>query len=323
MDILDIDTELLPPGERLDAWRAGIRQGFGPIELELMDGHAPTARLRSTRRERFSFHAMLYRGIGLWRRPQDLARLDGEYFTLTHPTAGRLHVTQDGRERELAAGGLYLFNHAVSYRTQPDAEYQTTSIAIPAELLRQRVPGLQPFHDLGAGCTRAGGAALIGSFAGQLAGQVQAWSPHEFERLSEQLLDLIGLFLEAPRALGASAETCTRAGHRQRAIDHIRANASDPALTPAEVARACGISLSYLHEVFRHADSSVEARIFEERLLTARRLLIDPRLRGLPVSTLAYDAGFNDPAHFSRSFKRRWGLTPGELRRQALAGALH
>ena len=94
-----------------------------------------------------------------------------------------------------------------------------------------------------------------------------------------------------------------------------------PGLAPAYVAAACGISLSYLHEVFRAAEMSVEECIFDERLRVARRLLTDPRRRGTPIQTLCYEAGFSDPAHFSRKFRARFGLTPGELRRGATPSA--
>jgi len=33
------------------------------------------------------------------------------------------------------------------------------------------------------------------------------------------------------------------------------------------------------------------------------------------VSTIAYELGFQDPAYFSRLFKRHMGLTPKEYRR--------
>jgi AraC-like DNA-binding protein len=34
-----------------------------------------------------------------------------------------------------------------------------------------------------------------------------------------------------------------------------------------------------------------------------------------PLSTIAFDAGFSDQAHFSRVFKELTGLTPGAFRR--------
>jgi AraC family transcriptional activator of pobA len=37
------------------------------------------------------------------------------------------------------------------------------------------------------------------------------------------------------------------------------------------------------------------------------------------IATIAYELGFQDPAYFSRLFRKRLGVTPGEFRRQPLA----
>ncbi|MBI5278271.1 MAG: helix-turn-helix domain-containing protein [Burkholderiales bacterium] len=317
MQTVQVDTELVPLGERLDVWRSALEQTFGPLQVDPLDGQHLAGRLKTSRREAFSFHSMLYRGMGLWRRPVDVAQLGDEYFTLTRPISGLLHVTQGRHERRLEPGRAYLFNHAVTYRTTPAAEYQTVSVAIPAEALRRRVRSLAPFYDLHAACGEGPGLHLITAYADSLAQGVQRFSDHEYTRLVDQFVDLIGLFLETPRAMGGCADSTTQAGHRERAARFIQANAADGELTPARVAAACGISLGYLHDVFRGARLSVEEKIFEERLLLARKLLIDPLRRGVPVGSLSYEAGFNDPAHFSRAFKKRFSVTPGEMRREA------
>jgi AraC family transcriptional activator of pobA len=51
-----------------------------------------------------------------------------------------------------------------------------------------------------------------------------------------------------------------------------------------------------------------------------RRLILEAERRLIytvdPVSMIAYDLGFKDPAYFARLFKRRTGLTAGEYRKQ-------
>jgi AraC-like DNA-binding protein len=39
-----------------------------------------------------------------------------------------------------------------------------------------------------------------------------------------------------------------------------------------------------------------------------------------PVGAIAYDAGFGDLSYFNRSFKRRYGATPREIRNTMLHG---
>jgi AraC-like DNA-binding protein len=55
------------------------------------------------------------------------------------------------------------------------------------------------------------------------------------------------------------------------------------------------------------------------RLADAKAALADPTRRGLPVLTIALDAGFQSIGPFNRAFKADTGLTPTEFRQQALA----
>ena len=56
------------------------------------------------------------------------------------------------------------------------------------------------------------------------------------------------------------------------------------------------------------------------RLDEAKLALADPDQAGVPVLTIALDAGFQSLAPFNRAFKADTGLTPTEFRRRAAAG---
>jgi AraC-like DNA-binding protein len=45
-------------------------------------------------------------------------------------------------------------------------------------------------------------------------------------------------------------------------------------------------------------------------------------MASLTICEIAYRRGFNDSAHFSRSFKDRFGLSPGLLRAKGRDGEL-
>jgi AraC-like DNA-binding protein len=55
------------------------------------------------------------------------------------------------------------------------------------------------------------------------------------------------------------------------------------------------------------------------RLDEAKAALVDPGQSGVPVLTIALDAGFQSLAPFNRAFKVDTGLTPTEFRRRAAA----
>jgi hypothetical protein len=54
----------------------------------------------------------------------------------------------------------------------------------------------------------------------------------------------------------------------------------------------------------------------ERRLDAVRAMLRSPRFNSWSIAGIAFEAGFKDLSHFNRRFRRRFGLTPSEFRRQ-------
>jgi len=118
-------------------------------------------------------------------------------------------------------------------------------------------------------------------------------------------------------AAGANAPAARdiAAFHRFRAL--VETHLADHWPTP-RFAQALGLSESRLNRVCRAAAGKSALEVVQDRLtLEARRRLI--HVAG-PVSSLAYELGFEDPAYFWRFFKRRTGLTPREFRRRHESG---
>ncbi len=82
-----------------------------------------------------------------------------------------------------------------------------------------------------------------------------------------------------------------------------------PALSPALVAAAHGISTRQLHRLFKQAGLSFGTFVRRRRLERCRDDLVDPRLRGLAMTEIAYRWGFSDSSHFSRCFRAAFGCT--------------
>ncbi|CAN7713560.1 helix-turn-helix domain-containing protein [Mesorhizobium amorphae] len=62
--------------------------------------------------------------------------------------------------------------------------------------------------------------------------------------------------------------------------------------------------------------AGVRQAVGQRRLVEAKRLLL---FTVRPVEDIAYEAGFNDPAYFSRFFRQAVGLSPAAWRRERLA----
>jgi AraC-like DNA-binding protein len=54
--------------------------------------------------------------------------------------------------------------------------------------------------------------------------------------------------------------------------------------------------------------------VLEQRLYRAHRTIADPRRADRMISAIAFAAGFGDLSYFNRTFRRRFGMTPSDVR---------
>ena len=82
--------------------------------------------------------------------------------------------------------------------------------------------------------------------------------------------------------------------------------------TVSDYAKALSITPTHLSRLARSATGHAASHLILERVIReARRNLV---YTNLPVSTIAYALGFNDPAYFSRLFSGATGLSPRSFR---------
>ncbi|MCB1329814.1 MAG: AraC family transcriptional regulator, partial [Maritimibacter sp.] len=78
-----------------------------------------------------------------------------------------------------------------------------------------------------------------------------------------------------------------------------------------------GVTPTHLSRVMRGATGQPATAAIQDRIIReARRNLA---YSNLSVSQIAYGLGYDDPAHFSRVFRRATGLSPSEFRRKSEA----
>jgi AraC-like DNA-binding protein len=123
--------------------------------------------------------------------------------------------------------------------------------------------------------------------------------------------------------LRATVEPCVPTGReaareamRAEIRRYVRTHLQDPELGPTSIARAYSVSVRALHALFEDVDASVAGLVRSERL--ARCMEDLQRANGGSVTDIAFRWGFCDAAHFSRVFKRAFGVTPSEVRHSAL-----
>jgi len=127
--------------------------------------------------------------------------------------------------------------------------------------------------------------------------------------------DLVALVAGATGNAATIAAMRGLRGARLRAIKaDIAANLANCGLTVASIAAGRGVSSRYVHKLFEPTGSTFSQFVLEQRLSRAYRVLSERRFDDQPISAIAFAAGFGDLSHFNRTFRRRYGVRPSEVR---------
>ncbi|MFH1344692.1 MAG: AraC family transcriptional regulator [Pseudomonadota bacterium] len=140
-------------------------------------------------------------------------------------------------------------------------------------------------------------------------------SPTMLQMAGNHMLDLVVL------ALGATGDTAQDAGARglkaarglslrQSVIQRLH----DSGLTLTDIARSNGLSERHVQRLFEDIGTSFSGYLLDRRLEFAHHLLLNPLHRNRRITDIALDAGFGDLSHFNRSFRKRYGETPSDVR---------
>jgi AraC-like DNA-binding protein len=255
-------------------------------------------------------------------RDRSLIREDrADYFVVCIPVFGRLTVRQNGMEADLLPGCFTLVStiRPFAARIRPRAwgeDFSALHIRVPGPLLRSRIPELDEIcgRDIPI---RPGSGRMMMSLLDVALNDGPQLSTGEMTQLGGTLLEAIGNVadLMAGRLCPRPQQPSARRRTLDRAKAFIASNLSNPELDPAQVAVHCGVSRRFLHASFAtHSAESVAQFIRESRLQACREALRNPRLAHRTVIQIAGDRGFEDPSHFCRLYKRRFGVSPSQDR---------
>jgi transcriptional regulator GlxA family with amidase domain len=166
--------------------------------------------------------------------------------------------------------------------------------------------------------SRAGRALVAATFAG---GDLQALPPARFNSLARQLAALAEtpppeadalarIGRDLVEGLAGAAPGGPLDPRIQAVIRWVAARPDQPAAL-ADAARVAGLSESRLSHLFvEQTGLSFKTYLLWIRLTHAVGLMTE----GLSLTAVAHEAGFSDSAHFSRTFRRMFGIAPASLK---------
>ncbi|MCJ2037348.1 helix-turn-helix domain-containing protein [Methylobacterium sp. J-068] len=239
-----------------------------------------------------------------------------DFLYLSMMLAGNVNASQNDRSTTDATGDLSIRDTNTPWTIEHRGRSELLTVEIPRARLESVLGSARHF----AGLTMSGRGPvtiLARSFLCDLLRMGDQLTPQAAERMTSIGVDLVVASLaermakDAPKPLRGVLIV-------QRAKAYVAANLGDHDLDPSRIASAMGVSLRHLQTLFREDGHHIGAWIWQQRLEKAARHLSDPGCLHKPLNEVAFRCGFGDPAHFSRRFRDRFGMSPRDYRQTAL-----
>lgn len=313
VDIFMASTLSVPKHAKMDYWAKALAEIWGHIQIEPTNLDGFEGRIRSVKANQLIFNEISFRGHNIHRTHSNIARMNQDFHVLAFPFGDPWQISLKHETFTLKRGNVYLLYNSIPYKSNDKNGYDTFNVIIPSQLLRNLIPTLEVSYILPLDESNKR-ANILQSFVRSLYGCLPFHREDEARFMENNLLNLLAfVFNEKSKGIDAN-DTSVKLAHRERILDYISRNLSQEVMSPETIADQHGISVSYLHRIFKPGGRTVVEVIREKRLHAARRLLTNPELAGLSVTEIAYRVGFKHPSDFSRAYKRYFGQAPRNAR---------
>jgi AraC-like DNA-binding protein len=310
------------PSRRFALWRDVIADTYMSVEMSRPKWDAPfNGQIELVSLGPMELSQMTVSGSRIaHRRAMHIARNPNDKFFLTVPLQCRISYSHCGREVELDGGSLYLVDAQRAASVAFPDEHRLINVSIPGPLLRSRLGNPEDYCGLRLSA-EAGAVQVAKSLIISLFEQADQIGPELLPEFGERAADVLAMTLTAHPGSLPKAGRSVRWAHLLRARRFIDTHLADPLLGSQAISADLGISTRYLARIFELSGHTVGNWILERRLDRVHRALINPTFSHRSISAIAYAVGFGDAAHFSRTFRMRFGMTPREHRARALERA--
>jgi AraC family transcriptional regulator, positive regulator of tynA and feaB len=248
--------------------------------------------------------------IAFKRTSKHVSASTSDDILLCHQLVGTSYFEDPARQTDLKPGGLMLLDPMRPYSGRLEDDTQLLVAKLPRVALEARIGAASSLSLLSIGGTPISGI-LVGVF-GSLAQCEGTRDDHA--TVADRTLDLVASCLASAAKTDHLALSNRKAMMALRVREAVEARLSDSLLTPDAIAAAVGCTARYANMVLAEQGTSIGRLIFERRLERCRLTLADVRMHHRSITDIAFGWGFKNLAHFSRSFKDAYGLTPRDFR---------
>jgi|SRR5579871_6780106 len=311
---LAFNSDWLPERERFAAFNELMSRAYAPFDIvERTDGEPFRASLSFERAGRVSIGRLAITPTE-FQRSSRLMRDGMDDLGLVLCLQGGAYQPRYGDHRTLKSGEAIMVDGTTPGTIAVSAPSQFWVLKFPRLALSALVPPEMQF-----GKAKLGGDPTACRL---LAGYLEAGrnlslglNAQLTELYDEHLVDLIVLALGAQGDARRQAEQRGGGVARRAAILRaIEKYAATPGLSTTSIALLLGITPRYVRMLLEETGRSFSEHVLERRLERAMATLSSAAEGDCRVADIAAACGFNDLSYFNRTFRRRFGVTPSDVR---------
>ncbi|AOJ90597.1 hypothetical protein WS87_27790 [Burkholderia sp. MSMB0856] len=244
---------------------------------------------------------------------EEVRRTADDYLLVSIQIEGRGAIEQDARTAFVDPTDMVLFDSSRNFAWHFSGEHYT--IRFPRKALEKLVP-----------CGRQHTAVRIPAATGirriaadHVASLHRALSSDEgvvagCARLADVTANLVALALADYFNSAPLSRSNVKEMHLLRARALIKDRIHEPELGPEQIADELGVSSRYLYRLFAEAGESIGEIICTTRLNGCGEWLQQRAYANRSITDIAMAWGFNNASHFSRTFRRHFGMSARDYR---------
>jgi AraC family transcriptional regulator, positive regulator of tynA and feaB len=302
-----LSTSGLTPKGQVQCWTDALTDLCGHFDVDPLEASSFDGRINYTTVSRLKLcqiEASQHRIAHTVAR----ARLsEHPYVKILFQTHGISYFEQNGRHIEIAPGDCLAYDVSCPHTIISPAHTRHEVVIVPKDLLQERGFRLSKMSACKLSA-RTGTGRIAHDFVQAAFDEAAKLSPYNAVGVADSLIDLLLLPLREADTMfdrGGAEATYIRAQFFIR--EHLR----DPDLSIDQISAALGCTKRYLHMLFSDRGMTVSDYIWRARLQNCRHEL--ETQAGKTITDVAFSWGFSSSSHFSRVFRKYFGIVPSSI----------
>jgi len=304
-----LSTAGLTPKIQIQSWIDALTSVCGQFDVDPLEASSLEGRIDYISVSRLKLCQI---ELSQHRISHTIARAKGgqhPYIKIHFQTCGLSNFEQEGYRIELMPGDCLAYDVSYPHAMTSPTFTRYDEVIVPKTLIRDRGFPSQRVQACKLSA-RTGTGRIAHDFVHAAFGEAAKLSPNSAVGVADSLIDLLLLPLrEAETKFVGGGPEATYV----RAQLFIREHLRDPDLCINQISAELGCSKRYLHMLFSERGTTVSDHIWQARLQNCRQELEANASK--TITDVAFSWGFSSSSHFSRVFRKCFGVAPSSIHR--------